>query len=112
MLTKPKTTPFEALELLTLYQFDNNTIGSLLSMLNCIYMYLYVSICIAIAHLYYYLCVLLYLCVFRCNSLTVDKSLTKIEKRMDYCPPALIVYTLVVYFNAIQPKPLFSLPHS
>ena len=56
MLTKPKTTPFEALELLALYQFDNNTIGSLLSMLNCIYMYLYVLqllTCIIIYVFYY-----------------------------------------------------------
>lgn len=40
MLTKLKITQFNALELLTLYGFDNNTIGSLLSILNCIYLYL------------------------------------------------------------------------
>ena len=56
MLTKLKTTPFKALELLVLYRFDNNTIGSLLSMLNCIYMYLYVLqllTCIIIYVFYY-----------------------------------------------------------
>ena len=56
MLTKPKITPFKALELLALYQFYNNTIGSLLSMLKCIYMYLNVLqllTCIIIYVFYY-----------------------------------------------------------
>ena len=65
MLTKPKTTPFKVLELLALYQFYNNTIGSLLSMLNCIYMYLYVLQLLTCSIIAVFYCIYVYLGVTR-----------------------------------------------
>ena len=81
MLTKSKITPFKALELLVLYQFDNNTIGSLLSIFYCIYMYLNVLQLLTCSIIAVFYCIYVY---FYKNLLIVGKMLAKIKSGKDF----------------------------